>query len=594
MVPTRFLGRPRSPILRCLEAVMISLSLLVALSVASGILLCAGSNGLCTGNLPSGFKKEEARRGAVSSLDARCSAIGAGILRRGGNAADAMVATQFCCGVIGMYLTGIGGGGFMLVRDSKGRFEFVDYRETAPAASTEDMFNNNVNASLVGGLAAGVPGEIRGLEYLHTKYGSLPWADLVDPSVRIAREGFVVGKDMESSMDRINDDKLFLEDPAWAPEFAPQGRLLRAGDTITRPRLAKTLESIRDGGADAFYTGVIAETMVAALQRKGGIMTLQDLRDYQVIRRRPISIQYDGYRLTGCGVPGGGVVSLAILNVLQGYADRGEASALNLTSHRLSEIMRFAFGARTKLGDPSFVEGLEPYQQAMLSGAFASEVRSKISDDHTQPIDAYNPDGLEILETPGTSHISTADASGLAISSTSTINLTFGSRLMVPETGIIMNNEMNDFSVPNADNAFGFIPSPANFIRPGKRPLSSMSPLIIEFEGNRTLHSVMGGAGGSRIITAVVQGVWNLLDRQMGLVGAVAAARLHDQLVPNQILVQQGFDNATVAFLESKGHMVVFVSSGHGSDLQMVQRLTNATFAAASEPRQHESGGLAV
>lgn len=192
---------------------------------------------------------------------------------------------------------------------------------------------------------SGVPGEIRGLEYLHSKYGSLPWADLVDPSVRMAKQGFVVGKDMESQMDRINDEKLFLEDPAWAPEFAPHGKLLRAGDTITRPRLAKTLERISDGGADAFYTGVVAETMVAALRKRGGIMTLQDLHDYKITHRRPISIQYDGYRITGCGVPGGGVVSLATLNVLQRYFDRGEAAALNLTSHRLSEIMRFAFGA---------------------------------------------------------------------------------------------------------------------------------------------------------------------------------------------------------------------------------------------------------
>ncbi|KAK0746809.1 gamma-glutamyltranspeptidase-like protein [Schizothecium vesticola] len=436
-----------------------------------------------------------------------------------------MVATQFCCGVIG-------GGGFMLVRDAEGRFEFVDYRETAPAASTEEMFNNNASASLIGDLSARVTGEIRGLEYLHSKYGSLPWADLVDPSVKMAKQGFVVGKDMESQMDRINDETLFPEDPAWAPEFAPERRLLRAGDTITRPRLAKTLERIRDGGADAFYTGVVAETMVEALRKRGGIMTLQDLRDYRIIHRRPMSI-----------------------HVLQGYADRGKAAALNLTSHRLSEIMRFAFGARIRLGDPDFVDGLEP---------------------------------------PGTSHISTADASGLAISSTSTINLTFGSRLMVPETGIIMNNEMDDFSVPNTNNSFGFVPSPANFIRPGKRPLSSMSPLIVKFEGNRTLHSVLGGAVGSRIITAVVQGVWNLLDRELGIVEAVAAARLHDQLIPNQILVQKGFDNGTIAFLEGRGHKVVFVSSGHGSDLQMVQRLTNATFVAASEPRQLESGGFAV
>ena len=245
---------------------------------------------------------------------------------------------------------------------------------------------------------------------------------------------------------------------------------------------------------------------------------------------------------------------------------------------------------------------MQKYEDEMISARTAAEVRSKISDQHTLNVSAYDPSGLESLETPGTSHIVTADASGLAVSLTTTINLLFGSQVMVPETGVIMNDEMNDFSIPGSSNAFGYIPSPANYIRPGKRPLSSMSPTLVTFP-NGSFYVAVGAAGGSRIITATVQNLWHVLDQNMTMPQALAQPRLHDQLVPNQVnfeypVVQDGverfgYDNETVAFMAARGHNVTWIAPGQ-STAQGLRRLGNGTFEAAGEPRQLNSGGFVV
>ncbi|OIW30195.1 gamma-glutamyltransferase [Coniochaeta ligniaria NRRL 30616] len=532
--------------------------------------------------------------GAVSSMDARCSSVGIDILKIGGNAADAdtwAVATQFCLGVIGLHLTGIGGGGFVTVRKPHGGYDFIDFRETAPAASFETMFDNDANASLYGGLASGVPGEVKGLHHLHAEYGRLPWAQLVEPAIKLAHGGFVIGEDLNFYMDAILNDSLFLS-PAWAPDFAPSGTRLRNGDLLTRRRYSKVLSAIAEHGPNAFYGGSIAEATINAIKRTGGIMTLDDLLEYRVAVRKPRSTRYRDYRLTSGGAPCGGIVVLNILNTLRGYTDAGSPLAINLTTHRLDEAIRFAYGARTKLGDPAFLHTLDEYEQAMLSNDTANVIRSKIRDNETQPVSAYDPEGLEILETPGTSHVSVADSSGMAVSLTSTINLLFGSQVMVPETGIILNNEMDDFSVKNSTNAFGFAPSAANYIKPGKRPLSSMSPVIVEYLSNNTLYLVTGAAGGSRIITATVQSLWNVLDRGMSPRQAIEEPRFHDQLIPNEMMFEHTYSNATIAFLQGRGHAVSWLD--HGSDLQIIRRLPNGTFEAASENRQHDSGGFAV
>ncbi|KAL2004692.1 hypothetical protein VTN00DRAFT_3220 [Thermoascus crustaceus] len=536
----------------------------------------------------------EGKRGAVASESAICSRIGTDMLNMGGNAADALVATVFCVGVIGMYHSGIGGGGFMLVRSPNGSFEFIDFRETAPAAAFQDMYKNNADASIYGGLASGIPGEIRGLEHLHKKYGVLPWSTVMQPAIRVAREGFPVTEDLVKYMkSAVGDGEDFLsKNPTWALDFAPNGTRLGLGDTITRKRYADTLEAIANQGPDAFYSGPIAETMINALQAANGTMTLDDLKNYTVSIRNASQIDYRGYKITSTTAPSSGIVALSVLKVLEGYNDFFAPAAVNLSTHRLDEAIRFGYGERTNLGDPSFVDGLDEYQRDMLNDSTVRQIRGRISDFHTQNVSAYDPHGIESLETPGTSHVVVADHTGLAISLTTTINLLFGSRLMVPETGIIMNNEMNDFSIPGSSNAFGYIPSPANYIRPGKRPLSSISPSIVTHP-NGTLFFVVGAAGGSRIITATIQNIIHAVDQGLSAAEALAQPRLHDQLVPNQVSFEYAYDNITVAFMKARGHNVTWVAPGE-STAQAIRVLPNGTFDAAGEPRQLNSGGFSV
>ncbi|CAK1367739.1 unnamed protein product [Cercospora beticola] len=537
--------------------------------------------------------------GAVASESKECSEVGAQILKKGGNAADSMVATVLCVGVIGMYHSGIGGGGFMLVRSKNGSYEFIDFRETAPAAAFQDMYNNNnTDASLYGGLASGVPGELRGLQHLHENYGKLPWKDLVLPSVKIARDGFVVGKDlvkyMDSAVASAEDvvGNFLVDDPNWAIDFAPNGTRLGLGDTITRKRYAATLETIAEHGPDAFYSGPIAQTWINHTRATGGNMTLEDLKNYTVAIRKPASITYRDFNIHSCSAPSSGTIAMSIMKIIEGYKNIGWASAVNESTHIFNEALRFGYGQRANLGDPLFVEGLDQYQEEILSEAVVSEVQAKISPLQTFNTSYYDPSGLESLETPGTSAVTTADADGLAIALTSTINLLFGSKVLIPETGIIANNEMNDFSVPGQSNAFGFIASPANYVAPGKRPLSSITPTIVE-HSNGTLYFVTAAAGGSRILTATVQNLWNVLDKNATSAESLAAPRLHDQLVPNQVSFEYAYDNQTVAYLASLGSNVTWVAPG-GSSAQCLRRLSNGTFEAAGEPRQFDSGGVVV
>ncbi|KAI9842239.1 MAG: hypothetical protein M1837_007384 [Sclerophora amabilis] len=531
-------------------------------------------------------------RGAVASESSTCSKIGVDLINEGGNAADALVGTVLCIGTVAMYHSGLGGGGFMLVRSSNGSFEYIDFRETAPAAAFEDMYSENVNASIFGGLASGVPGELRGLEHLHQGYGVLPWKDVIAPAVKLGRYGFEVTEDlvdyMESATDGLYD--FLTYDHTWAIDFAPNGTRVGLGDTMTRKRYADMLETIGEYGADAFYTGAIANATINALQNANGTMTLDDLQNYTVAIREPAEIDYRDYHLASCSAPASGVVALSVLKILEGY-DMGNPANLNISTHRLDESIRFGYGQRSNLGDPLFVEGLDEYQRDMVSGETASEVRGKISDEHTLNVSAYDPSGFESLDTPGTSHIVSADKSGLAITITTTVNLLFGSQLMVPETGVIMNNEMNDFSIPGSSNSFGFVPSPSNYIRPSKRPLSSISATIVTL--NDTLYFLTGAAGGSRIITAVIQNLWRVLDQDLSASDALAAPRLHDQLVPNQVTFEYKYDNATVDFMRRRGHNVTYIAPGQSSASQ-IRVLANGKFEAAAEPRLQNSGGFVI
>ena len=493
-----------------------------------------------------------------------------------------------------MYHSGIGGGGFMLVRGSNGSYEFIDFRETAPAAAFQDMYKNNINASIYGGLASGVPGEVRGLAYLHQNYGKLPWATVMQGAINISRNGWIVTADLERYMlaGTAGLPNFLVNDPNWAIDFAPNGTLLQVGDRITRRRYADTLEAIANGGPDVFYTGPIAQSTIDAVQAANGTMTMEDLKNYTVAIRPPANITYRGYRVHGCSAPSSGEVALSVLKTVEGYQNFLSNSTMNLSTHHLDEAIRFAYGERTQLGDPLFLQNISHYQEEMLSETASQEVRAKISNTHTLPIAEYDPSGIAILDDHGTSHVVTTDASGMAVTLTTTINLYFGSLVIVPDTGVIMNNEMNDFSVPGVRNSFGYAPSPANYIRPGKRPLSSISPTIAEFL-NGTLYYVTGAAGGSRIITATIQSLVHALDQNMTALESVAAPRLHDQLSPNYVSFEYAYDNETTAFMKSLGHNVTWIAPGQ-SISHAIKRLSNGTFQSAGDPRQKNSGGYAI
>lgn len=386
-------------------------------------------------------------------------------------------------------------------------------------------------------------------------------------------------------------DNFLVDDPLWAEDFAPEGTLLKYGDTITRERYARTLEIIAKKGARAFYQGPMAKAMIDTVQSSNGSMTMQDLEDYTVSIRDPISIDYRGYKLTSTSAPSSGSVVLSALKTIEGY-DMSDKSIWNLNTHRFDEALRFAYAAHNELGDPDFVNGIDAFEAQMLLNSTAEQIRHNISDHHTRNVSHYNKKGLCSPDTAGTSHVVTADQSGMSITLTTTINLLFGSQVIVPDYGIIMNNEMNDFSIPGVSNAFGFVPSPTNFIRPGKRPLSSITPVIVEYPDG-SLYVATGAAGGSRIITATIQALWHVLDHNMTMPAALKMPRLHDQLLPNVVMLEPDFDADTADFLRGRGHNVTVLSVGLSS-AQGIRRLPNGTFEAAGEPRQKNSGGLAI
>lgn len=532
--------------------------------------------------------------GAVASESRVCSQIGVDLLARGGNAVDAFVGTQLCVGVIGMYHSGIGGGGFSLIRDKNGEYAVIDYRESAPAAAYEDMYQDNVEGSVWMGLAAGVPGELRGLEAAHRRYGQLPWQAVVHPSAQVARTGFPVTADLVRYMDygvQYAQRNFLVEDPSWAQDFAPNGTLVKLGDTMTRKRYADTLDAVAKGGADVFYSGPMAEATINVIRANNGSMTLADMASYKAVARETVSVDYRGYKLVSSGAPSSGAACLQTLKIMEGYPAE-DTAATNLTLHRLNEAMRFAYAAHQQMGDPDFVEGVDELEGVMLSEKGAAATRRQILDNTTQPVEHYLAKPYYVPEAHGTSHIVTADSDGMAVSSTTTINLLFGNLLVVPETGVILNNEMNDFSIPGVRNEFGYEPSQANFIRPGKRPLSSITPVIIEYP-NGTLYVTVGAAGGSRIISSTTQVAWQVLEHGMDMRRAIEEPRIHDQLMPNRVEVEWTFDNTTVASLAEKGHNVTWVRTGV-SAVQGILVQGDGEFQAVGETRQKNSAGLTV
>ncbi|EPQ31841.1 uncharacterized protein PFL1_00040 [Pseudozyma flocculosa PF-1] len=543
--------------------------------------------------------------GAVATEVDVCSNIGALTLERGGSAADAVIAASLCVGSIAAFHSGIGGGGFGIVRDvrSPRHVDMIDFRETMPAAGYERMFvdNPDKNASLIGGLAVGVPGELKAWKALHDRYGKLPWKQLFEPAIELNTRGFLVTDQLSKALDP-KAYPFLCADPVWKEAYCPDGVVKRKGERVRRTRYAHALKRIAHHGIDDFYSGTLAQGVVDAVQARKGILTLDDLEGYEAIWRKTNNVTFaDGrYRAYSGVAPCSGNAVLSTLQTMDQYGTSLEPG-VNLTTHRIIEATKFAYGERTTFGDPAFVHNVTRLQHEYLRPDYAREKRDKILDTSVLAnVTDYDPSRSAILADSGTSQLTVVDKHGLTVTLTTTINTFWGSQVMT-EHGVILNNEMDDFSSPGSANFFGLAPTAANFIRPGKRPLSSISPLIVIEEDTGRLILATGSAGGSRIITAVIQLAFDVLHYGLDLQASIRKPRWHHQLSPNVASFEyddptipnfDGFDNSTVAFLASLGHNVSYVAPG-SSTPQGVQLFGNGTLLAATEVRQLSARGAA-
>ncbi|KAF9932318.1 hypothetical protein FBU30_008425 [Linnemannia zychae] len=568
-------GQGRKKIIISLTAVSGGLLIILGLALFKKI----GLDPSIEKNTPALIK---AKHGAVATEEIHCSEIGVQVLKDGGNAVDAAVASCLCIGTVNMFSAGIGGGGFMTIRLPNGTVEVIDFRESAPAGASPNMYKNDPILAQKGGLSVGVPGEIRGLELAHSRYGRLPWERLFAPSVKMARDGWAVGPELAK---RLRVYKTMMEtEPEWSAVFAPNGTILKEGQRIKREALANTLEIIGKEGADAFYTGPIAQNMVDYIQKNGGILNMEDMKAYRPLIKKPMVGYYKGRKVYTAPAPTSGPVLISILNILERYDLGRFKENANVEAHRLVEAMKFGYAQRTELGDPDFTD-LENKIQNIISKDTAGQIRANISDAKTFPVEYYNPH-WGAIDNHGTTHMSTVDHQNMAVALTSTVNLVFGSKLMEPKTGIVLNDEMDDFSIPGTPNAFGLQPSPYNYPEPGKRPLSSCVPTIVERDGQFEL--ALGGSGGSRILTSVLQVMLNIYNHDYNVMEAIEAPRVHHQLMPNVVDIESGYSSSDVNFLGTRGHNVtvsdILLAK---AEVQAVMRDDEGTIFAASDSRKH-------
>ena len=502
-----------------------------------------------------------AEHGMVVAQEKIAAQIGADVLRRGGNAVDAAVATGFAMAVTYPRAGNIGGGGFMVIH-SRDRHEDVaiDYRETAPAATTREIFlgadgKPDTAKSRDSALGIGVPGTVAGLAIALDKYGSgnFTLADLVKPGIALAVDGTIITDDIADTLPAWH--KRLARWPASARIFSrADGTSLREGDRLVQTDLAATLSAIAEQGPQGFYEGPIAEKLVKAIGDAGGIMTLDDLKSYRPVIRTPVRGTYRGYDIVSMPQPSsGGIVLLEILNILEGFPMRdmkqGSASSL----HVMIEAMKRAYADRARyLGDPAFVKA--PIA-TLIAKDYAAKQRASIDLDHATPwTDALS--ATPPHEGDNTTHFSIVDSRGNAVSNTYTLNYSYGVGMVAEGTGVLLNNELDDFTAaPGASNAYGLVGFEANLPGPGKRPLSSMAPTIVLKDDRPVL--VTGSPGGSRIISAVLQVIVDVLDYHMNVAAAVASPRLHHQWLPDEVRAERGFADDVLAELKTKGHHVI-------------------------------------
>lgn len=535
----------------------------------------------------------------VSTTDEVATQVGLEVLRAGGNAVDAAIAVQFALAVVNPEAGNIGGGGFMVVRLADGTTATLDFREKAPLAATRDMFldeqGNLTDRSVVGHLAAGVPGSVMGMWEAHRRFGTKPWAQLVAPAIRLA-DGLVVHERLARSL-RAAEERLRRFE-STARIFLPGGRPPEVGDTFRQPDLAATLRRIAENGADGFYRGRTADLIVAEMRRGGGLITHEDLERYTAVWRDPLTFRYRDYTVISMGPPSSGGATMAeIANILEGYdlAEMGFHSPRAI--HAFVEAARRAYADRNHyLADPDFVE--MPLER-MISDAYAAERRRTIDLARATPSREVGP-GLGPAPAPGsppveesenTTHFSIVDSAGNAVAVTTTINSLYGNLVTVEGAGFLLNNEMDDFAAkPGSPNQFGLVQGEANAIAPGKRMLSAMSPAIV-LDPQGRLFLVTGTPGGATIITTVFQVISNVVDFGMNATAAVNAPRLHHQHLPDEVYFEKGgLVPETVAALEGMGHTMTERRSYSG-DAHTILVRPDGTLEAAADPRRGGRAG---
>jgi gamma-glutamyltranspeptidase/glutathione hydrolase len=503
----------------------------------------------------------QAEHGMVVAQEKIATAIGADILRQGGNAIDAAVATGFALAVTYPRAGNIGGGGFMVIHLARTNEDVaIDYRETAPAAATANMFLGDDgkpdNAkSRDSALGIGVPGTVAGFALALEKYGSgkFTLAQLLTPSINLARGGFTLSDDMADTLPDWY--RRLAKWPASAKIFSgTDGTSLREGDKLVQTDLADTLMAIAEQGPRGFYEGPVAEKLALGIRSAGGIMTADDLKSYSAIIRAPVRGTYRDYDIVSVPLPSsGGTVLLETLNILEGFHLSGLAQGSPASLHLLIEAMKRGYADRARyLGDPAFVNA--PLD-VLLTRDYAAKQRGRIDPEHATPA-ADVTSAPQPREGSNTTHFSVVDSQGNAVANTYTLNFSYGVGMVAEGTGVLLNNELDDFTAAvGASNAFGLVGYEANLPGPGKRPLSSMSPTIVLKDGKVVL--VTGTPGGSRIISTVLQIVVNVLDYRMDIAAAVAAPRLHHQWLPDEVRVEPGFRAEVLDGLKARGHAVV-------------------------------------
>ena len=530
-----------------------------------------------------------AREAMVSVQEKVAAEVGLQVLKDGGNAVDAGVAVALALAVTLPRAGNLGGGGFMLVHDAaSGETKAIDYREMAPSSASRDMYldaqgNADSNLSRFHGLAVGVPGTVAGMQLALETYGTMTLAQAAAPAIRLAEDGIVVTADLADSLKAL--EKRLKAWPASAAIFyKPDGSFYEPGDLFKQPDMAATLRNIAAEGPDGFYKGAVAEKIAASVKEAGGSMTAEDLAGYTAVIREPVSGSYRGHEILSMPPPSsGGTHIIQILNVLEDYPLGFLGHNSSDTIHLMAEAMKRAYADRSEyLGDPDFVD--VPVK-ALTSKQYAAKLREAISLNRATPSASIRPGDLAPYESDQTTHFSIVDKDGNAVSNTYTLNFSYGSGMTAQGTGVLLNNEMDDFSAkPGVPNAYGLIGGDANAVEPGKRPLSSMSPTIVLKDGKPFL--VTGSPGGSQIITTTLQVIVNMIDHGMNVAEATNASRIHHQWLPDEIRTEDGgLSRDTVAALEAKGHTIA-VGTVMGSTQSIHVDAGKGLLLGASDPRR--------